>query len=231
MSERSLPDETDTQPEQQMPPFAEQMAQQLGGWRGLIESSIPVLVFVLVNIVLGWFYPADQSRTPLQWAIGAAVAVAVAVAGVRLVQGRPVRFAVNGLFGIALGAWLAWDSGKEVDFYLPGIWITMGQIAALLISVWLRHPLVGWFWSIIANAGRNDWRSDDRLVRAFGWLTGLWAGVFSLKVLIQGSLWLADQGTALGITRIVMGTPLFALLVAITFAVARRVRVSGPARA
>ena len=34
---------------EQLPPFAEQMAQQLGGWRGLIESGIPVAVFVLVN--------------------------------------------------------------------------------------------------------------------------------------------------------------------------------------
>ena len=37
--------------EEPLPSFAEQMADQLGGWRGLVESSIPVVVFVLANII------------------------------------------------------------------------------------------------------------------------------------------------------------------------------------
>jgi hypothetical protein len=154
--------------------------------------------------------------------------VAVGVAIMRLAQRKPVRFAINGLFGIALGAWLAWDSGKEVDFYLPGIWITIGQIVVLVGSILLRHPAVGWFWSVVANGGRNDWRDDARLVRVFGQLTALWAAVFAIKVVVQGSLWMAEQGTALGIARIVMGTPLFALLLLITFGVVRRVRREQP---
>lgn len=227
MSERS-----DRSPEiaetDELPPFAEQMAQQLGGWRGMTEAAVPVLVFVVTNILLGLRYPAEESRIALQWAIGAAAAVAIGVAVVRLGQRRPVRFALNGLFGIALGAWLAWDSGKEVDFYLPGIWITIGQIVVLLGSIALRHPAVGWFWAVIANGGRNDWRDDARLVRAFSQLTALWAVVFAIKVVVQGSLWMTEQGTALGIARIVMGTPLFALLVVISFGVVRRVRRTDP---
>ena len=34
-----------------MPTFSEQVADQLGGVRGMVESSIPVLAFVLVNVV------------------------------------------------------------------------------------------------------------------------------------------------------------------------------------
>ena len=33
-----------------LPSIAEQMAEQLGGWRGMVESSIPVVVFVLLNV-------------------------------------------------------------------------------------------------------------------------------------------------------------------------------------
>ncbi|MEU8077115.1 DUF3159 domain-containing protein [Catellatospora citrea] len=218
---------TDEDPDQ-LPPFAEQVAQQLGGWRGMTEAAIPVIVFVLTNIVLGFWFPAEESRIALKSAIGASAAVAIMVAIVRLAQKRPVRFALNGLFGIGLGAWMAWDSGKEVDFYLPGIWITMGQIVVLLGSIALRHPMVGWFWSVIANGGRNDWREDARLVRVFSQLTALWAVVFSIKVVVQGGLWMTEQGTALGIARIVMGTPLFALLVVISFGVVRRVRREQP---
>ena len=36
-------------------------------------------------------------------------------------QRKPVRHAVNGLFGIAIGAFIAWRTGEARDFYLPGI--------------------------------------------------------------------------------------------------------------
>ncbi|GAA1634835.1 DUF3159 domain-containing protein [Catellatospora bangladeshensis] len=214
----------DTAEEEELPPFAEQMAQQLGGLRGMTEAAVPVVVFVLTNLLLGLRFPAEESRIALQWAIIASATVAVGVAIMRLAQRKPVRFAINGLFGIALGAWMAWDSGKEVDFYLPGIWIIIGQIVVLVGSILIGHPAVGWFWSVVANGGRNDWRDNARLVRVFTQLTALWAAVFAVKVVVQGSLWMAEQGTALGIARIVMGTPLFALLLVITFGVVRRVR-------
>src|SRR5262245_57622555 len=204
--------------EQPMPPFAEQMAQQLGGWRGLVESGIPVAVFVLVNVILGWFYkaPGDQ-RFVLQWAIGASVATALAIAALRFARGESVRFAVNGLFGIALGAWLAWRSGEARDFFLPGIYVTLGYVVLLLGSIAFGHPLVGWFWTVIANGGKGDWRSDEKLRRTFAWLTGLWALVFVLKAAIQGALYLANEATALAVARLLLGYPPFALLIAVSW--------------
>lgn len=208
---------------EELPPFAEQMAQQLGGWRGLVESGIPVAVFVLVNVILGEFYPQD-SRFVLQWAIGAAVTVALAIAVLRFTRKQSIRFAVNGLFGIALGAYLAYKSGEQRDFYLPGIFITLGYVVMLLGSIFVGHPLVGWIWTVVANAGKGDWRSDPVLKRTFTWLTAVWAGVFLLKFLIQGSLYLADYETALGISRIALSYPPFALLLAITIWAVRRAR-------
>ena len=137
--------------QEELPPFAEQMAQQLGGWRGLVESGIPVAVFVLVNVVLAWF--VTDARLVLQWAIGASVAIAAVIAIFRFARKQSVRFAVNGLFGIALGAWLAWRSGEARDFYLPGIYFTLGYVAVLLGSIVIGHPLVGWIWTVIANGG------------------------------------------------------------------------------
>jgi uncharacterized protein DUF3159 len=208
---------------EQLPPFAEQMAQQLGGWRGLIESGIPVAVFVLVNVILGWLLPESQTRTGLQWAIISAVGVAVGIAIVRLLRKQSVRFAINGLFGIALGAYLAWNSGEARDFYLPGIIITLAYVVLLLGSIAFGHPLVGWFWTVIANGGKGEWRSDDRLRRTFGWLTALWALVFLLKASIQTALWLANYPNALGVARIALGYPPFLMLLAISFWAARRV--------
>lgn len=243
MSDRATGPVKISQPEgeQPLPPFAEQMAQQLGGLRGLIESSIPVVVFIVVNVLLGqvpgtdaskWplnstigqVLGADAGKWPLKFAIGAAVVVALAIAGVRLAQGRPVRFAINGLFGIALGAWLAWDSGEARAFYLPGIITNVLYAAGLLVSITVRQPAVGWFWTVVANGGRNDWRDNPRLLRVFSWLTGLWAVVFAAKAIVQSALYAADMEIALGVARIAMGTPIFALLLAVSFWTIRRVR-------
>ena len=60
------------------PSISEQVAEQLGGVRGLIESSIPVLAFVLLNVLLGDIVAGLEKRTALYWAIGGAVGTAVA---------------------------------------------------------------------------------------------------------------------------------------------------------
>jgi hypothetical protein len=195
-----------------LPPFGVQMAEQLGGWRGMVESSIPVLVFVVVNILTG-----------LRPALIASVGVAVAIGVMRLVQRRPVRHAVNGLFGIALGAFIAWRTGEARDFYLPGIIQSYAFAALLLLSAVIRQPVVGWGWSVIAAGGTSDWRRDPRLLRTFTWLTVVWAAVWVLKVSAQAWLYLEKQDDLLGVARLVLGVPPYLLLIALTVWVVRRV--------
>ncbi|MGN9809775.1 DUF3159 domain-containing protein [Micromonospora sp. BQ11] len=198
--------------EEPLPTLAEQMAEQLGGWRGLVESSIPVVVFVVANI-LGDLRPA----------VIASIAVALAIAVLRLAQRRPVRHAVNGLFGVAIGAAIAWRTGDERDFYLPGILYGIGYGVALLISAAIRQPLVGWLWSVLVAKGKSEWRDDPRLVRTFTRLTVLWGVVWLAKVGVQAGLYLAHQDTALGVARLVLGYPPYALLLLITVWTVRRV--------
>lgn len=206
---------TEAQPdlaEEPLPSMTEQMAEQIGGWRGLVESSIPIVVFVLVNIV-----------TELRPALIASVAVAVSIAVLRLAQRRPVRHAVNGLFGIGVGAVIAWRTGDGRTFYLPGILYGIFYGLLLLASAAIRQPLVGWIWSVIIGGGRSEWRQDPRLVRTFTWLTVLWGVVWLLKVGVQAAFYLADMETALGISRLALGYPPYALLLAITVWAVRRV--------
>jgi hypothetical protein len=155
----------------------------------------------------------------------------VGIAVLRLVQRRPVRHAVNGLFGIAVGAVIAWRTGDEKNFYLPGILYGIGYGLALLISAAVRQPLVGWIWSVIVAGGRSEWRTDPRMVRVFTWLTVLWGVVWLAKVGVQAALYLADMDTALGIARLVLGYPPYALLLAITVWTVRRVTRTEPALA
>jgi hypothetical protein len=207
----------------ELPSLPEQISAQLGGWRGVVEAAIPVTVFVIVNMI--W---------SLQPALVASLVLAALIAVARLLQRRPVRYAVNGLFGIGLGAIIAWRTGEARDFYLPGIWISYGYAAAMIGSVALRQPLVGWLWSVLFTGGRAQWRDDRRLMRTFMWLTLLWAAVWIVKVSVQAGLYLADQEHLLGAARLALGTPPYVLLLLVTIWTVRRVERSaapGPAAA
>jgi hypothetical protein len=209
--------ETPAQEEEVLPTFSEQVSSQLGGVRGMVESSVPVLAFVLVNVV--W------SLTPaLYFAIG----FALALAAYRLVRKESVRHALNGLFGIAIGAVVAWKTGSPKDFYLPGILYTLAYGLAMVGSVLARRPLVGWLWSLVADRGAVRWRSDPGLRRIFGWLTVVWATTFFAKVVVNFWVYFADglsddqKASILGIMRIALGFPPYALLLALTVWAVRR---------
>jgi hypothetical protein len=201
--------------EESLPSFTEQLADQLGGVRGLVESGVPVVVFVLANIIFS-----------LRPALIVSVASALVIGGWRLSRKQPVRHAINGIFGIAIGAIIAWKTGSAKDFYLPGILLSLGYGVALLASVAIRRPLVGWVWSLLVTRGSTEWRADRRLVRTFSWLTVLWAVVYLIKVVIQAVVFqhTADDSsaTALGVLRLTLGYPPYILLIAITVWATRR---------
>ncbi|HEY2793352.1 MAG TPA: DUF3159 domain-containing protein [Micromonosporaceae bacterium] len=204
-----------------VPTFSEQLADQLGGVRGLIESGVPVVVFVIANI-LG----------PLKLAIIIAVASAVLIAIFRLARRQTVRNAINGLFGIAIGAIIAWKTGSTKDFYLPGIIVSGLYGVAMLISVPFRRPLVGWVWSLLAAGGSMRWREQPKLVRLFSRLTVLWALTYLVKVGIQAVVFQhtssTDPGTALGIARLLLGYPPYVALLAFTAWSVRRLTQAHP---
>ncbi|GAA1518424.1 hypothetical protein GCM10009827_036990 [Dactylosporangium maewongense] len=216
--------ETDPDEEAPLPPFSVQMSEQLGGVRGLIESSIPITLFIVVNFLgdhFGWW----SLRTSLIVAVAAALSMAV----YRLSRRESVRHAVNGVVGIAIGAYLAWKSGDAKDIYLPGMALTAAYAVGMLASVAFRRPLVGWLWSVMLDKGGNRWRENPRLRRSFAWLTVLWAVVYLAKLGVQIQLWRAGDADLLGVARLALGWPPYALLAALTVWQARRIiRASEP---
>jgi hypothetical protein len=205
------------------PSMSEQIAEQLGGVRGLVESSIPVFAFVMLTVFLGDTGLELPKRTALYWAIAGAVGTAMLIGIFRLARREPIRHAVNGIFGIAVGAVLAWRTGDAKNFYLPGILITLAQVAVFVLSVAVRRPIVGYVWGVLANGGRHDWLGNARLFRTFQWLTLVWAGSLFVRAGVQGWLWLRDDATAIGIVRILISWPIYAATFAFTVWAVRRV--------
>lgn len=209
---------------EEMPSFSEQMAEQLGGVRGLVESSIPITLFVIVNFLGDHFH-----WWPLRTSLIIAVGVAVLMAVYRLTRREPIRHAINGVFGVALGAFIALRSNDARDFYLPGILLSAGYVVAMIASVLARRPLVGWVWAVMADGGGTRWRDEPRLIRVFGWLTLLWAAVYFAKVAVQTGLYLAHQTDLLGVARLAMGWPPYILLAAFTVWRVRKITHASPA--
>ncbi|MEV6928649.1 DUF3159 domain-containing protein [Dactylosporangium sp. NPDC051485] len=215
--------------EEQLPPFSVQMAQQLGGVRGLIESSVPITLFIVINFLgnhFGWW----SLRTSLIVAVGAALSMGI----YRLTRREPIRHALNGVFGIAIGAYLAWKSGDAKDVYLPGMLLTVGYVVGMLVSVAIGRPLVGWLWSVTLDGGTTRWYDNQRLRRTFIWLTVVWAVVYALKLGVQVILYQdssAGSDDLLGIARLALGWPPYALLAALTVWQARRILRDEPASA
>jgi hypothetical protein len=209
--------------EEPLPSFSEQISEQLGGARGLIESSIPITLFVIVNF-LGDRFDLWALRTSLI----IAVAAAVLTAAYRLSRKETVRHAFNGVLGVAIGAYLAWRSGDARDVYLPGILISAGYGVAMIGSVVVRRPMVGWIWSVMLDGGKKRWYDDERLRGLFGKLTVLWAAFYLSKAGVQWTLYQMNNDDLLGLSRLALGWPPYILLAAVTIWQVRRVtRVPG----
>lgn len=189
--------------------------EQLGGISGMIYSTVPVVVFVLVN-----------SLSSLVPAIVAAVGVAVAIAVVRLVRKEPLQPAVSGLFGVGIGAFIAYRTGEAKGFFLLGIWYSAFLATVFFVSVLVRWPLAGVVWHGINGDGQG-WRSDRALLRAYSLASLLWAAVFGAKFVVQHWLYDTDQTGWLAFARIAMGYPLTGLALLGTIWAVQRARRRG----
>jgi hypothetical protein len=185
--------------------------------QGLVASSIPVVVFVVANLVFG-----------LQPALIAALATGVAVAVWRASRKQALQPAVSGLFAVGVAAFIAYRTGEARGFYLPGLLFSAVCGIAFLVSVIIRWPLAGVVWHGINGEGQS-WRSDRRLLRAYTFASLLWTLVFAARVVVQGWLYSADEATWLGIARLAMGYPLVGLALLGTIWAVRRARREDPA--
>jgi hypothetical protein len=164
--------------------------EQLGGIPGMIYSTVPVVVFVVVN-----------SLASLGPALVAAIGVAVGIAVLRLARREPLQPAVSGLFGVGVGAFLAYRTGEARNFFLLGIWYSALLAVVFGVSALVRWPLAGVIWHGINGEGQG-WRSDRVLRRAYTLATVLWAAMFAVKFAAQQWLYAANEPGWLAVARI-----------------------------
>lgn len=187
-------------------------SEAIGGWRGLVESALPGVVYVTV------FLFTKTWKAPV---IAALCVVAVLVI-IRLVQKGQLTQAFSGVVGVAIGAIWAWRTNSASGFFVPGLWLNAGYLAALLISMAVRWPIAGVVMGLIHGTG-SAWRSDAVSLKRAQLGTAVLAGMFVLRLAVQLPLYFADNTAALGTAKLVMGTPLFALTLWIVWLLVRSV--------
>ena len=216
---------------------------QLGGWRGMADATLPTVAFIVANSLAG-----------LRPGIYAALVAASLVFVLRLVRRESLQQAISGLIGVGIAVAIAANTGEARDFFVLGIVRNTAIAAVLAGSIAFRRPLVGYVAEFLApshlgamaghdlrslrgrgRAGRprpergaadpapeRHWREDPRALRVYGWLTLLGAGTLALRVVTQTPLYLQDEVELLGTVSLVLGLPVTAVALVVTlWAVAR----------
>jgi hypothetical protein len=208
-------------------------AQAIGGVRGLVEAVLPGLVFVVAFVIF----------TDLMIPLVASVVAALVLVVARLVQRTPVTQALGGLLGIAIGVVWAWTSGDAEDYYAGGLLLNAGYLVVLLGTIVARRPAVGYVVEALragltpeavkaqandaAEAGTSPfaaltaWRSDPAKMRTYAIATWLWVGLFALRLAVKTPLYFAGDVAWLGTFHLLLGVPLWALVLYLTWYVVR----------
>jgi Protein of unknown function (DUF3159) len=197
------------------------LAEAVGGPRGFAEAVLPGVAFIAAFTV----------THALRLSVVLALAVAAILVIARAVARLPMAPAVSGAVGVAICAFTALRSGSAAGFYSWGLLLNIGYAVGLAAST-LRWPRIAGApagsWPVIGvvvSSARGEglaWRADPALVRLYRRLTWMWVGLFVLRLVVEVPLYEADAVSALGVARLVLGIPLFAIAVWLTWRVVRR---------
>lgn len=182
----------------------------MGGVRGLVESILPGFAFLVIFTLTQELFVS----------VLAPVIVAVLFVVIRLVTRTPVVPALVGVVGVGLSAGLALVTGRAEDNFLLGFFINGAFLIAIVISLAVRKPLLGVIAALLVPTA-EAWRDDKAKFRVALIATLLWAGLFSVRLLVEVPLYLAEATQALATMKLLLGVPLYAGVLWVTWLLMR----------
>jgi hypothetical protein len=194
------------------PAGQESLARLLGGGRGAVDATLPVVAYVLGWYVLGRSVPAGAA---------AALAVAALVAVWRLRRGGRPRAVLIGALAVCASALVALYTGRAEDFFLIQIFSNAASALAWAVSIVLRWPLLGVVVGAVLGQ-RTRWRGDPALLRAYGAASWVWVVQYMIRLAVFLPLWAAGWVAALGVARVALSWPLVTACLAVSWWVLRQ---------
>ncbi|HEY8113196.1 MAG TPA: DUF3159 domain-containing protein [Actinomycetes bacterium] len=188
-----------------------QLTKALGGKRGTVEAAVPTAAFAI----------AWMATHQLELALGVSIGAAVVLLVARLVQRQTLQFVLTSMIGIAVAAFFALRSGKAEDAFLPGIMYNAVVAAAVIFSIIVRWPFIGFLIGSVTG-DPTGWRKDPAILRLCTKLTWLFVLPNVIRVAVQWPIYLTGNVGLLAAAKIALGWPLFVGALALMLAVLAR---------
>jgi len=170
----------------------------LGGTKGLIDSGLPAIVFLVT------FNVTDELRTAIWGALG----LALVLATYRLARKDTIQHSISGVIGVLICAYFANRSGNATDFYIPKLLTNLGYG-----SVYLTANLVGWpILGLVLGPllGENlTWRKNPARKKMYMKASWIWIAMFFSRIVVQYPIYKSGNVNLLGTVNLAMGYPLF----------------------
>ncbi len=170
----------------------------LGGKKGLIDSGVPSLIFLIA------FNISKEVNT----AITAALSVSLILAIFRLIKKDTIQHSVSGVIGVLICAYFANKSGNASDFYIPKLLTNLGYGTVYLIANLAGWPILGVVLGPLL--GENfTWRNNPARKRMYVKASWIWVAMFFSRIAVQYPIYKSGNVNLLGTVNLAMGYPLF----------------------
>ncbi|WP_258534519.1 DUF3159 domain-containing protein [Streptomyces sp. PT12] len=178
-----------------------------GGVRGMVETTVPGLVFVLS-------YTINRS---INVSAVAALSLSAVLLVARLARRDTAKHAFGGIFGVGFGALFAMMSGDAKNFYLPGMLYTLGLGVAYVVTSLAGVPLLGVVLGPVFKENLS-WRTrNPGRKAAYTKASYVWGAILLGKSAITFPIYFWGDATQLGWLRVALGIPPFLLAVYLTW--------------
>ncbi|MDP9405819.1 MAG: DUF3159 domain-containing protein [Actinomycetota bacterium] len=178
--------------------------------RVLLDTVAPPVVFVVANATGGLAVAAVVS-----------VGMSLLLVAVRVARRQRLLYAASGLGGVALAVGVAVWAGEAEAYFLPGIVSNAVLGAVSVVSVLVRRPAIA-LTSAAIYRWPLGWYWHDKVRPAYSEITWVWAAVYLAKAGVQYLLVVRGDVGWLAVARVVLGWPLFAVLLVATYAYVNR---------
>jgi len=170
----------------------------LGGTKGLIDSGLPAIVFLIA------FNVTKDVRT----AITSALALSLVLAIFRLARKDTIQHSISGVIGVLICAYFANRSGNATDFYIPKLLTNLGYGTVYLIANLVGWPILGLVLGPLL--GENlTWRNNPARKKMYLKASWIWVAMFFSRIAVQYPIYRSGNVNLLGTVNLAMGYPLF----------------------
>jgi hypothetical protein len=173
--------------------------------RNILEMISPSVIFLIVNLLLGFIY-----------AILVSIVFSFFFIVYKFIKKKPIKNSLIGFIGVLISGFVTLISGRLEGFFLSGIVTNFFIIILSILSLILRKPIASWA-SHLSRGWPLDWYWHRKVRPAYNEVTLFWILLLIVKLSVQIFFFRADNPNLFGIINIVTGWPLTIFILIVSY--------------